>query len=369
VKGPEAATPSAGTAPVTAGAVVAGSARRRRRGTVVYAAAFLVAAAVVLVQSSPLAQYQATLIVIFAVLALSQEWLIGRSGQVSLAAGAMLMLGAFVTARVAQYSFAPFPVPLIASGVFGAVAGLVVGLPALRFKGIYLVLITLAFQYILSFAAQEYQGNNGVGLTVPVPALFGYSFGPGRPFLFLAIAVLGLTMLFLHGIYERGPGRIWSALRQSPTAATVIGINLVKWRIFAFVGSSALAAVAGSLYSYNAGTVSYDTFTLDLAISVIVMVYIGGAGSMLGSLIGATVITLLPYFLQRLGDAFSNVGNLSSYLTTNGSTIADLIYGLALTGVLLYEPGGIVGFGRRLAAWAWSHAPPRRPHEARSTSE
>jgi branched-chain amino acid transport system permease protein len=316
-------------------------------------AVFLLLALYVVFGASAFNQYEAGLVLVFAVAALGQDWLMGRAGQISLGAAAFMAVGAFTTARISVDSWAPFPVPLIVSLILGGVIGLIVGITGLRFRGLYLALSTLALQFIIAFAAEKFQGSNEAGFVSKTPTLGGFAFDTVRRLDLLFVVVLGLALLLLGQLYRRAPGRAWSAIRQNEVAAAVAGVNVVRWKLLAFVGSSAVIAAAGSLYAYQASTVTYIPFNLNMAVSVLVMVFIGGIGSMTGAVIGAAFVELLPHWIQVLTDHFQGSGT-SSWLSSNSAELAVAIYGLALILVLLFERDGIVGLLNRIGkASAW----------------
>jgi branched-chain amino acid transport system permease protein len=283
----------------------------------------------------------AGLIAIYAISALGLDWLMGRVGQVSVGNPAFMALGAYTTALVAPRSYAPFPVPLIAAGVVGGVVGLIIGLPALRFRGLYLALATLALFFIVGTLLEQYDTYTGNydGRAVPPLKIGGYTFQPGVTYTLFLLAVLGLVALLLGGMYRRGPGREWRAIAESETAAGAIGVASVRMKLKAFIGSSALIAISGSLYAYYTQRASADTFaSLDLAVLIIAMIYVGGAGSRAGAVTGAVLLIALPDWLTTLSGNFSSNGWLSS----NISTINTGIYGLIVLLVLVFFPSGIV---------------------------
>ena len=294
-------------------------------------------------------QYEYSLVIVFAIAALGQDWLIGRAGQISLGAAAFMAIGAYTTALVSEQSWGVFPLPVLCSLVAGGSVGLIIGVVGLRFRGLYLALSTLALQFIVAFAAQQYQGDSP-GLSVPFPSFFGVTItlGPGQ--IIMLLVVLGVTIVLLGGAYRRAPGRAWSAIQQNELAANVCGVNTVYWKLLAFVGSSAVIAVAGSMYAYVVGLVTYVPFSLDMAVAILVMVFVGGLRSMSGALIGAAIVQLLPTWLSDLGNHIHGGPGLTNWLSVNVDELAVAIYGLALILVLVLERDGIIGILRRLAA-------------------
>jgi ABC-type branched-subunit amino acid transport system permease subunit/ABC-type branched-subunit amino acid transport system ATPase component len=285
-------------------------------------------------------QYNFGLVLIYGLSALGLDWLMGRAGQVSIGNGALMAVGAFVTAAVADKPWAPFPVPLLVSGAAGAIAGLLIAMPSLRLKGIYFALVTLALQFMVLFGAREYEQHIGQvsGLAVAPPKIAGYVFSFGPSYILMLAVIVGLVMLLLYSAYQRLPGRMWRAIRESELAASTIQVDVRRWKLSAFVGSSAVISVSGSLLAYYTGVVSSDSFTLTFAISFVVMIIVGGVGSMSGALFGAMLVTLAPVALSHL----SNLDPNSVWLTSNLPVIQDGIYGLLVLIVLLFLPKGVL---------------------------
>jgi len=311
-------------------------------------ALFVVVALFVIYGQSGYGLYQASIVLVYCVVALGQEWLTGRAGQISLGAAAFMAIGAFVGARTAQQSWAPFPLPLLAAALAGGLVGIVIGLSSLRFRGLYLALSTLALQFFVQFAALEYQGGNQGGVVPPIPKLFGYEFSEGRPFVILMVVIVGLLLLLLRGMYSRAPGRAWAALRQSEVASAVSGVDVMRWKLAAFAGSSAVIAVGGCLFAYLTGSATYQPYTIYLTVSVLVMVFVGGTGSMVGALLGAVLVGLLPYWIQDIGNEFADNPSVYAWFSVHGATLAIAVYGLALLLVLVFEREGLYGLLRRL---------------------
>ena len=288
--------------------------------------------------------------VIYAISAIGLTWLMGRAGLVSIGNAAIMGVGAYTTAILASKSgWGAFPIPLVVSGISGAVIGLLVGLPALRLRGIYLALATLALQFFVAFAGDQYQHHTGDVSGIPVRSLSiaGHQFSYGRGLVLLLFGFLGLTVLLLRNVLRHGPGRMWLSIRESELAASAVGVNVTRWKLSAFVGSSALIAIAGSLFAYYTQIVSADAFSLDFAIGFIVMIIIGGMGSIWGAVVGAAIITSLPHFLTSLTNHLPAAG-LGNWIHRNIFYLNNGLYGIAVLFFLLYQPDGIVPGARRL---------------------
>jgi branched-chain amino acid transport system permease protein len=290
--------------------------------------------------------------VIYSISAIGLTWLMGRAGLVSIGNAAIMAVGAYTTAILSPHAFwGAFPVPIILSGLFGALAGVIIGVPSLRLRGIYLALGTLALQYVVQFAGQQYESHTGnvSGLPVTPLSIAGHRFSYGKGFDYLLFAFLGLTVLLVRNVFKHGPGRMWNAIHESELAASAIGVNGTRWKISAFVGSSALIAVAGSLFAYYTQIVSADAFSLDFAISFIVMIIIGGTFSIGGAILGAAVVTELPHVLTWLTNTLPAGGG--QWLHNHIAYVNEGLYGLLVLVFILYLPDGIAPSLIRLAKW------------------
>ena len=337
--------------PGTDGGPPGGLAARLRSPRLAGSAAFVIAVVAVFLGGSAYVLYEAVLVCIYAIVTVSQEWLFGRSGLVSLGPAAVMAVGAFTTATLSSEGWAVFPVPVLVSLVFGGIVGLIIGIPGLRFSGLYLMLTTLALQFIVAFAGQEYQGRNimhQAGIPVIPPHWGTLQLASSRSLFLICAVILGLILLALSALYRGVPGRIWNAIRQDEAAASVLGVNVARWKVAAFIGSSALTAVGGSLYAYQSALADYNSYSLDLSLALVVMVFIGGVGTMTGPIIGAAVIVLLPVGVSQLAGSLSGLPAVSAWLTTNEAILANGAYGFVLLLVLLFERDGIFGLLRRL---------------------
>jgi len=296
-------------------------------------------AVVVSVFGSTFSQYLYGLVIIYALSALGLDWLMGRAGQVSIGNGAIMAVGAYFTAVLSQHGL-PFPVPLLLSGVAGAVVGLLIALPSLRLRGIYFALVTLALHFLVVFGARQYESHSGQisGVHVKRPTLGSLHFKYGPSYVILLSILLMITVYVLGNMYRRLPGRMWLAIRESELAASTIQVEVRRWKLMAFVGSSILIAMSGSMLAYYTGSVSADAFPLEFAITFVVMIIIGGMDSMAGAIAGAALVTLAPQALANL----SKLAPHSVWLKQNLPAMENGLYGLVLMIVLLYLPRGLV---------------------------
>lgn len=319
-------------------------------------------------------------VLIYSISAIGLNVLMGQAGLVSIGNAALMAVGAYTTAILApKHGWGTFPVPFIASAIVGGVVGLVIALPALRLRGIYLALATLALQFFVSFAGDRYQADTGAisGVSVPALTIGGYSFTAGAAFTLLLGAFLGLTVLVVRAISRHAPGRTWNALRESELAATAIGVNAARWKLAAFVVSSSIIAASGSLLAYYNQIVSADSFSLEFAVTFIVILILGGMGTISGAIVGSIVVVSLPFLLTKLTAALPPAG-IGSWFTKNIFYINNGLYGILVLVVLLYLPEGLVPALGKLSRWILARtarplpgqaAPAKRPAPTESAEE
>jgi len=280
---------------------------------------------------------------VFAIASLGQYVLVGTAGQVALSGAAFMAIGAFGTGILADAGAAAFPLPLAVCAVAGFAVGLVSGLPGLRFRGLYLLLASLALLFIVTNTVQRYeQAYHPGGLIIPGLSFLGLNLSQGRALYLALVCVLALVYAFVSWIERTGIGLAWRAVRESELAAAISGVNVARWKLFAFALSGAITAVAGSLYGYVVGVADSAAFDITLSISLLTMVFIGGVSSRAGAVLGATVITVLPYLLQDvLPGILQHIGVASTWYQINESDVNSGLFSLLFLLVVLFEPGGI----------------------------
>jgi branched-chain amino acid transport system permease protein len=302
---------------------------------------------------SPFALYIAGLVMIYAISALGLDWIQGRAGQVSIGSAAFMAIGAYVAATAAGFGL-PYIVVLPLAGLAGAAAGFLVGLPALRLRGLYLALSTLALQFITYAFALQYETMAGksAGFFVPPATIGPFQLQQGRVYTIFLAVVLAAVMIGLRNLYRAAPGRAWLAIKESEISTAVIGISPTRWKLSAFLASSALISVSGALLAYYTLRVFSDTYSLQFALTFVVMVIIGGLGSIGGVLAGATLVTVLPYVLSGITGALPQSLPITDWLSNNVYYINNGLYGVLVLLFLLFQPRGIAGLldsiGRRL---------------------
>jgi branched-chain amino acid transport system permease protein len=291
-------------------------------------------------------QYVGGFVIIYALSALGLDWLMGRAGVVSLGNGAIMAFGALTAAYLGQHSWASFWLVLVIVTLLGGVLGFLISLPALRLRGVYFALVTLALQVVVVFVGRRYAGTSADfvgGIPLPLPAFGSHEIDLGRPWLVMLTVVLVIVLALLRNMYRGQPGRTWMAIRENELAARTIGVTSRQSKTAAFVGSTALIALSGAFLAYYTGRVSPDSFTLTFAISFVVMVIVGGLRSLSGVLIGTMIVTIAPLALgQYVQNLPATGGGLTGWFRTNVFFINSGLFGLLVLVVLLYMPRGIV---------------------------
>jgi len=282
--------------------------------------------------------YLLTLIGAYGVVALGLNLLTGLSGQISLGHAGFFAIGAYVaTVATSKYGF-PYLAGTALAVACGWLVGLIVGFPAVRLKGLYLAIATLAFGIGIERTIYHFKGITGgaYGLDVPAPAIFGYAFNSPTKLFYLVLAFVVLSVLFLSNVVKSRPGRMLIAMRDSPLAASSMGINVPRLKVLAFAVSAAMSALGGVLYAPIINFISVEHFTLWLSITFISMIVVGGLGSTTGSFLGAAFVVLVPELLRGFG------------------AYHQIIYGMAMILVFIFWPKGLVGiaalFARGLTA-------------------
>jgi branched-chain amino acid transport system permease protein len=290
---------------------------------------------------SPSNQNIVDLALLAALGALGLNLVLGIAGQVSIANAAFLAVGGYVAATFGGiYEWPVIPTILIA-GVVGAVIGAAVGLPSLRLRGIYLVVATLALHYIVLYVVQRYQTERvgPGGFSLPIADFFGKEMIDYHDWYYVLVVFVGLAVIAIKNLMRTSFGRAWLAIRSAEPAAEIIGVNVARYKILAFVLSAFICSVEGALFAYFNGAVSYETFTLAVAVQYAAMVVIGGMGSIIGSILGAALLTSLPFLMDNI---------LSGRAGAQSANIQLMIYGLAMVGFILFAPEGIAGLGVRV---------------------
>ncbi|MEY2399130.1 MAG: branched-chain amino acid transport system permease protein livM [Actinomycetota bacterium] len=286
-------------------------------------------------------QILASVVVIYAIVAVSLVILIGWAGQISLGQWGLAGIGAGIAGNLAAHHNADFFVTLILAGLVGAVVAVVVGLPALRITGLYLAVTTLAFgitvqNYLLSpVYFSSWLPTHGEG--VPRPFLYGrFDLTNDRTFYYVCLVVLALCVASARALRRSRTGRAIIAVRDNTKAAQSYAVNSSSIKLWAFALSGFWAAVAGALFAYHQGQVSTQAFSPELSLTLLIVVVIGGVTSIPGALLGTLYIGMLKY-----GD-----------ISPSGELLATGFGALLL---LMFFPGGLaqIFYGTRDNLLRW----------------
>jgi branched-chain amino acid transport system permease protein len=281
--------------------------------------------------------------------ALALNLLCGNAGLLSLGQAGFMASGAFTTAILGERFGMPAWVVLPSAGVVGAVLGFLAGLPSLRLKGMYLGLSTLAVHYLIVYALSEYQyyGGSGFGITIKTSEAGPLALGSDKVWYFILCSCVFIVALFIKNLLRSRPGRAWIAIHNRDIAAEIIGINIGFYKILAFVVSSSITAMSGSLYAYYTKVATIDEYSFAMTVSYLAMIIVGGLGSILGSLIGAFIVTCLPFLLMAVVDHLEITGAIKNYFFA----VQSGFFGMIIILFLLVEPLGLTEIWRRIRTY------------------
>lgn len=275
--------------------------------------------------------------------ALGLNLLMGGAGQIHLGYGAVMAIGAYSSVHLVRNGV-PFELALILSGIMSAAIGIVFGAAALRVKGLYLAMSTLAMQYIVDFTISHVPGISGgtqASLQVPRVTLLGITVTGEVTTYYVALALCTIVTLFMLNMGRTSFGRALAAIREKDYAAEIIGVGTFKYKLLAFWVSSFIGGVVGAVLAVcYLRIVTPDQFHLDLSIQLVAMVIVGGLGSVLGSFFGAALILFAPIFFNNA------IGTLATQFGLGISTdlrshIPLMLYGGLIILFLLVEPLGL----------------------------
>ena len=282
---------------------------------------------------SQYAMHVANLSLIFAIMSLSLNLLTGCTGLFSVGHVAFYGIGAYTSALLTTKLGLSVWIGFFAAGCVAAFCSLILGLPSIRLKGLFLAVSTLAFgeityQVLLNWRAVT-NGSSGI-IGIPSPSLFGFEFNTYQRCYYIILAVLILTIVLFRNLISSRAGRALFSIRESESASSAMGVNTYKYKIMAFMCSSFFAGVAGALYAHEVHYISPDSFKAAESTSVLAMMVVGGIGHLPGSILGGVILTVIPELLRSFGD------------------IRLVLYGLAIVVIVVFAPSGIGGLLDRI---------------------
>jgi branched-chain amino acid transport system permease protein len=288
-----------------------------------------------------------------------------KTGQVSLGQAGFMAIGAYASAIITQKFGLPFGIALVFGGMVAGIVGIAVGFPALRIRGIYLLLLTLGFAEIVSVIALSWDYVGGA------QGFRNISFNPYT--LDYVIAIIVVLLLFCARLENSSLGRAMDSIHQDESAAEVMGIDVVRIKLLAFGLGAAIAGIAGALYAHHATYMDSTTLNIMLGVEILVFVVVGGGSTFWGPLVGAVVLNAIPEFLRALREwlelvpvewtNFYPMNRVYDFLHgfldfENAKRL--IVYGIILILMMIFRPDGLLTRDSvrrlRLPGWKRRHA-------------
>jgi len=288
---------------------------------------------------------QISFVLIYAVAGLGLMVLSGFTGLASIGHAAFLGVGAYVETVLAARGW-PFPLTMVLAAALSAAVGVVVGLPALRVKGIYLSIATLAFGFIVEevLARWESVTKGNAGIAVVSPQFFGAELGSSEAFYYIALGTCVIVTLGVLNLLRSATGRAFIAIRDSEISAQSMGIHLAGYKTLSFALSAAIVGVAGTVYAHKLRFISPDQFGIAQSIDLLLLVVVGGLGSVHGAFLGAVFLITMPQLIALGKDWLPPaIGQATG--------LQGVVYGVVLMGFVLFEPMGLYGRWLKVRTW------------------
>lgn len=276
--------------------------------------------------------------------------LTGFTGQISLGQGGFLAVGAYSSAIFSSRGGMPVVLSIVLAVLLTAAVGAFFGLPALRLKGLYLAIATLASQEIIIFVARRWEWlTEGQGF-ISVPRLEVGGFKIERltfewQWYWILVILAIISTIAARNLFRTGLGRAFMAVRDQDIAAEAIGVNLTRTKVTAFAVSSGFVGLAGALTAHYTETVTWERFSLDVSITYLAMILVGGLGSIAGAVYGAVFISMLPPLLTEFSDAAKSQ---LPFVAEQLPAIKNAAFGLIIIVFLIFEPRGLDRMWQRM---------------------
>lgn len=303
----------------------------------------LAVAATILLLLPGLGRYGAYVIYVVAIAsigALALNLLIGYCGQISFAHGGLLGVGAYTAGNIGNAG-QDMLVSLLGAGVVAGAISVLIGLPALRLRGLYFAIATLAAQFILEYLFRLLEPlTHGVsGLMIEPAPFLGMMVTTDQGYAAVAIVLLALSLIAVSRLLRTDLGRRFILIRDSEMVARGMGIDVPRTKFWAFAISGFLAGIAGGLLAFTTRIAAPEGFEIALSVDYVAMIIVGGLGSLWGAVIGSFFVVLLPEAVQRIGEYFD--------ATTQTSAIREMVFGLLIILFMIFEPRGLSSLGAR----------------------
>jgi branched-chain amino acid transport system permease protein len=285
---------------------------------------------------------QLTFISIYSIATVGLMLLTGYTGQISLGHAAFFAIGSYASAILTTKGV-PFIVAMPIAGVLAAMVGIVIGLPALRLTGLYLAIATMGFAFIVEEILIRWESltRGNMGMYLEPPSIGPLIFESERSYYYLALVLVILTIFAAKNILRSPTGRAMIAIRDSEVAAQTMGISLAKYKTMAFAISAFFTGIAGCLYAFKMIFVNPESYTILVSIEFLVMIIIGGLGSIHGAVFGTAFVILLPQIIIMTKDY------MPQYMRDQ-TGLEPALYGIMIILFILFEPLGIYGRWRKI---------------------
>jgi branched-chain amino acid transport system permease protein len=280
---------------------------------------------------------QFSFIFIYSIAALGLMLLTGYTGQFSLGHAGFFAIGSYASAILTARGV-PFILSLPLAGLIAGLIGLVVAIPALRLTGLYLAIATMGFAYMVEeiLARWESLTRGNLGIYLDPPSIGSFVFESEASYFYLTLGVLVLSVLWVNNILRSPSGRGMIAIRDSEIAAQAIGVSLLQYKSYAFFISAFLTGVAGCLSAHKLTYINPENFSFMESITLLIMIIIGGMGSIHGAIFGATFFLALPSFIMITKDYLPE-------FIAHQSGLEPAAMGIIIIFFVLFEPHGIYG--------------------------
>lgn len=268
---------------------------------------------------------------IFIILAEGLNILLGYAGQISIGHAAFYAIGAYTSALLAGKLLLPFWIATILAILFTGLIGFLLGITCLKLRGEYLAITTVAFGEIVCIILTQWEELSGGPegfLDIPYASIGPFNFNTPVRFYYLTFLATAIVLILTRNITDSKTGRGFRCVKDDPLAANVVGINTTKYKLIAFVLSAVYAGIAGSLYAHYSRALLPDYFNLGLSVLILMMVILGGMGSLFGPVVGALLMTISFEFLRTF-QAYQMI-----------------IYGIIVVLITIFAPEGLVGLKR-----------------------
>ena len=289
-----------------------------------------------------------SLILINLISATGLQLLVGFTGLLSLGHAAFMGVGAYTSALLVTKWGCPFILSILAAGLVAALLGLVVGIPSLRIKGFYLMVATLAFQFVIDYIIIHWDSvTRGIrGIELPTPHAFGISLEKNQTYFVLLIILAVFLMWGAKNIIRTKIGRAFIAIRDNDVSAEIIGIPIFPYKLLSFSLSAFYAGVAGALFAGLLRTAIPEDYTFLHSIILLAMVLVGGLGRLVGTVFGVIFITLVPVLLDLIVSYIANVYDPNFTIVLG--PLKEFVFGGLIILFIIVEPDGLVGMWIRI---------------------